>query len=58
MSRVLLKGVKRQLELTTQQLVVENVATQEEINLKKHNLWVFQTQMHYNKRKLQINNKY
>jgi hypothetical protein len=30
MSRVLMKGVKRQLELTTQQHVVKNVPTQEE----------------------------
>jgi hypothetical protein len=30
MSRVLMKGVKRQLELIAQQLVVENVPTQEE----------------------------
>jgi hypothetical protein len=30
MSRVFMKGVKRQLELIAQQLVVENVPTQEE----------------------------
>jgi len=30
MSRVLMKGLKRQLELIAQQLVVENVPTQEE----------------------------